>query len=72
MANEIIKERGSWIKERRLPPWHYFVRAVALLEFIDQLLGPISSMPSSEGIAIACLGALFAPLPKERKNEDGK
>lgn len=69
----MAKELTKWTRTHR-PQWHHFVRLLALLEFMDQLAGPITSMPSSEGIAIACLGALFAPLPKERKSpsEDEK
>ena len=68
---ERAKETLRWIRVRR-PPWHYLMRAVALAEFIDQLAGPLTAAPSSEGIIIACLGAMFAPVPKSRRDGEEK
>lgn len=51
---------------RNLPPWHWIVRVVAAFVLLDQATG-LTQIPSSEGIVIACLGAMFAPMPKEKR-----
>jgi hypothetical protein len=49
--------------------WHELVRLIAGLLLLDQLLGAPSGAPSSEAIIVACIGALFAPVPTERRAE---
>lgn len=47
--------------------WHQWARVIAAMVLADQALGPITSIPSSEAIIVACIGALFAPIPTEKK-----
>lgn len=44
--------------------WHQWGRFIAVLALLDQALGPVSAIPSSEAIVVVALGALFAPVPK--------
>ena len=57
-----------WKKLRRIH-WHQWARGVAALLLLDQALGAPSGMPSSEAIIVASIGALFAPVPQERRQE---
>lgn len=50
--------------------WHQSVRLVAALVLVDQALGPITHIPSSEGIVIVALGVLFAPIPAEKAKRE--
>jgi hypothetical protein len=59
----------SWIRLRRIH-WHQWGRLIAAMTLLDQALGPVSSIPSSEAIIVACIGALFAPIPVSRESED--
>lgn len=49
--------------------WHHWGRIVASLVLLDQALGPITAMPDSEAVVVLALGALFAPVPTERRRE---
>lgn len=49
--------------------WHHWGRIVASLVLLDQTLGPVTSLPDSEAIVVLALGALFAPVPTERRRE---
>lgn len=46
--------------------WHQGARLAAALILADQAIGPLSGIPSSEAITVACIGALFAPIPVSR------
>lgn len=46
--------------------WTGWARLVAGLVLLDQAIGPITHLPSAEGIVIVCIGVLFAPVPAER------
>lgn len=54
-----------WTKIQSLK-WHQWARIVALMVLLDQMLGPISNLPSDATIIVVALGALFAPVPAER------
>jgi hypothetical protein len=53
-------------KKLRLTRWHQSARVLAALVLLDQALGPLTAIPQSEAIVVACIGALFAPIPTER------
>lgn len=53
-------DRFLWMK------WHQAARLIAVLILLDQWLGPLGGIPSSEGIVVVCLGVLFAPVPTEK------
>jgi hypothetical protein len=55
-----------WKKLLRLR-WHQYARIVAVTVLLDQALGPVTSIPQSEGVVLACIAALFAPVPAEKK-----
>jgi hypothetical protein len=42
---------------------------MAALILLDQWLGPLGSIPSSEAVVVVALGALFAPVPVERRKD---
>ena len=48
--------------------WHQWARGIAALVLLDQALGTLSGIPPSEAIVVACIGALFAPVPAERRD----
>lgn len=55
-----------WSRSRK-PRWHQIIRGVALFVLFDQLTGTwLTAAPRDPGIVVAALGALFAPLPKEK------
>lgn len=56
----------SWTKLLQLR-WHQWARLVATALLADQALGTVTGIPSDSAIVIACIGALFAPVPSERK-----
>lgn len=58
--------RGAWKKLRRIK-WHQWARIIAIALLADQLVGTVSALPGSEAIVLACIGALFAPIPVERQ-----
>ena len=58
-----------WIKLLHMK-WHQFARLLAALVLLDQWIGPLGSIPSSEAIVVVCLGAIFAPVASSRKRED--
>lgn len=60
--------RDIWIKIRHMH-WHQWGRGVAILVLLDQWLGPLGGIPSSEAIVVVALGALFAPTPGDRKKD---
>ena len=53
---------------RSLPRWHTSARIIAALVLVDQAIG-LTSIPSSEAIVVACVGALFAPVPTEKRRD---
>jgi hypothetical protein len=55
------------LKRLRQFRWHQWARIVAALILLDQALGTLTGIPSDSAIVIACIGALFAPVPTERK-----
>lgn len=57
-----------WILPQRMR-WHHWGRLIAGAILLDQWLGPLGSIPSSEAIVVVALGALFAPVPVERRQE---
>lgn len=59
-------------RKLRLIRWHQWARGIAFLVLMDQALGTLSGIPSSEAIVVACIGALFAPVPVERRDSDRK
>lgn len=59
---------GLWNTVRRTQ-WHQWGRLVAALILLDQWVGPLGSIPSSEAIIVVALGALFAPVPVERRKD---
>lgn len=67
---EVGKGRTTWQK-LRLIRWHQWARGIAFLVLMDQALGTLSGIPPSEAIVVACIGALFAPVPQERRNGGG-
>lgn len=50
--------------------WHQFARLTAALVLLDQWLGPLGGIPSSEAIVVVCLGAIFAPVPSSRAKDE--
>lgn len=58
--------RIEWI--HKLPRWHTSARIIAGLVLLDQALS-ITTIPSSEAIVVACIGALFAPIPTSRRED---
>lgn len=46
--------------------WHHWMRLVAGLILADQAVGTLSALPSDTAIVVACIGALFAPVPSEK------
>lgn len=58
--------KRSWTKLLHMR-WHQWARLIAGVVLADQMLGPLTSLPSSEAIVVACIGALFAPVPVEKK-----
>ena len=52
----------------RQKQWHWWARIVAGMVLLDQAIGPLSGIPSSEAIVVACIGALFAPVPSEKRD----
>jgi hypothetical protein len=61
------KEIRAW--RHKLPRWHTSARIVAALVLLDQWASLGSSIPSSEAIVVACIGAMFAPIPTEKKRD---
>lgn len=49
--------------------WHQWARIIALLFLAEQWWDLSPAIPSSEGILIACIGALFAPVPEPPNKE---
>jgi hypothetical protein len=47
--------------------WHQWARILAAGILADQWIGPLGGIPSSEAIVIVALGAIFAPVPAERR-----
>lgn len=64
--NSLGRARKLWLKVRAIK-WHQYARGVAALVLLDQWLGPLGGIPPSEAIVVACIGALFAPVPVERR-----
>ena len=58
--------RKTWTKLRQFR-WHQYARVAAALVLLDQAIGPVTGIPSSEAVVVACIGALFAPVPAVRK-----
>lgn len=58
------KESKEWTP--RLPRWHETARIIAALVIVDQAAS-LTSIPTSEAIVVACIGALFAPVPTEKR-----
>lgn len=56
----------TWQTLRRIR-WHQNARLLAALVLLDQAIGPLSTIPSSEAVVVVALGALFAPIPTEKK-----
>lgn len=50
------------------PRWHHYARFIATLVLADQMIGPLTNIPSSEAIVVVALGAIFAPVPVERRS----
>jgi hypothetical protein len=48
--------------------WQTATRTAAGLLLVDQMLGPISGLPKSEGVVIFALSLLFAPKASQRKS----
>lgn len=63
-------KRGTLLWKLRRIRWHQWARAVAAILLFDQALGTITGIPTSEAIIVACIGALFAPVPVERRDHD--
>jgi len=64
-----VSVNGGKVRWRhKLPRWHESARAIAAMVLLDQAL-TLTSIPSSEGIVVACIAALFAPIPVERRKE---
>lgn len=63
--------RKAWTTLRHTR-WHQWARLTAAVVLLDQALGTISGIPSSEAIVVAAIGALFAPVPAERREEPRK
>lgn len=58
--------KSLWTRARKLR-WHYVMRGIALFVLLDQLSGTwLTAAPKDTAIIVASLGALFAPLPKEK------
>lgn len=64
------KEYRAWIRLLMQRPWHFWMRVLALLMLGDQAAGTITALPKSEAVIIVLLGALFAPIPVERRRKD--
>lgn len=58
--------RDLWNVFTRLK-WHQSARLVAALVLLDQWVGPLGGIPSSEAVVVVALGAIFAPVPSEKK-----
>lgn len=54
------------LRKLRCVKWHQWARLIALLVLVDQYVGPLGGIPSSEAIVIVALGAIFAPVPKSK------
>lgn len=61
--------RKLWIR-LLLRPWHFWVRIIAGALLVDQVVGTVSALPRSEAIVVACIGALFAPIPIQKQRDD--
>lgn len=61
--------RGPITRLRRWR-WHQWARLTAFLIILDQLSPPPDLLPVSEGIIVACIAALFAPVPVEKRDKD--
>lgn len=64
-----MADRGralTWIKQHRIR-WHQMARLLAALVLLDQAIGHPTTIPASEAIVVVALGALFAPIPTEKK-----
>jgi hypothetical protein len=61
---DVVDERlvMLWARIRNLR-WHQWARVVAIAVLMDQMLGPLSNLPSDTTIVVVALGALFAPIP---------
>lgn len=56
-----------WKRTRQLR-WHQWARIIALMILLDQTkFIPGEALAPSEGIILACIAALFAPVPVEKK-----
>ena len=49
--------------------WHQWGRLIAGLVLADQFIGPLGGIPSDTAIVVVALGAMFAPVPKDK--DDG-
>lgn len=49
--------------------WHHGMRLIATLILLDQMVGPLSSLPDDPAIVIGAIGMLMAPVPAERAVE---
>lgn len=58
----------AWRTLRQIK-WHQWARLVAVLVLADQAAGTLTALPSSEAIILACIGALFAPVPTEKREQ---
>lgn len=67
MAADEGAKRGSMWTRLKLIRWHQSARFLAALVLLDQAVGPLTTIPSSEAIVVVALGALFAPIPIEKK-----
>lgn len=45
------------------------MRLIAMLILLDQMVGPLSSLPDDPAIVIGAIGMLMAPVPAERAVE---
>jgi hypothetical protein len=45
--------------------WHTTARVTAILVLVDQAVGPVTHIPQSAAIVVACVSALFSPRPRK-------
>jgi hypothetical protein len=54
------------VKEgKRKWDWHRAARITALLVLVDQAFGPVTHIPHSGAVVVACISALFSPRPRK-------